>query len=186
MSLIKCPECSREVSDLASSCPHCGFPLNKMEMKPSKFRKPMPKQNTGKLLLSLLTLTIIVVLASAVIARFVEKSDDQVPPKKVSENPYVQQWAGNYEIKVSGYSGSDTEKLSLLADGSAIWMWIHINDEGEEEEQSRKVGSWTASVNKIKTTFALRSGIEDIEYVFNNGVFEEFGNKDRYLKRYKQ
>ncbi len=28
MALIKCPECNREVSDRAASCPHCGCPLN--------------------------------------------------------------------------------------------------------------------------------------------------------------
>lgn len=27
MSLIQCPECAREISDSAVSCPHCGFPL---------------------------------------------------------------------------------------------------------------------------------------------------------------
>lgn len=27
MPMIKCPECGKEVSDLASSCPNCGFPL---------------------------------------------------------------------------------------------------------------------------------------------------------------
>ena len=27
MALIKCPECNKEVSDKASSCPHCGYPL---------------------------------------------------------------------------------------------------------------------------------------------------------------
>lgn len=28
MSLIKCPECGREISDQASSCPNCGYGLN--------------------------------------------------------------------------------------------------------------------------------------------------------------
>ena len=28
MALIKCPECSKEISDKAISCPHCGFGLN--------------------------------------------------------------------------------------------------------------------------------------------------------------
>lgn len=28
MSLISCPECSREISDKALSCPYCGFPLS--------------------------------------------------------------------------------------------------------------------------------------------------------------
>ena len=27
MALIKCPECNKEVSDRAISCPHCGFPI---------------------------------------------------------------------------------------------------------------------------------------------------------------
>ena len=29
MALIQCPECKGEVSDQASSCPHCGYPLQK-------------------------------------------------------------------------------------------------------------------------------------------------------------
>lgn len=28
MSLIKCPECGKEISDQASSCPNCGYGLN--------------------------------------------------------------------------------------------------------------------------------------------------------------
>jgi len=27
VALINCPECHREISDKAESCPHCGFPL---------------------------------------------------------------------------------------------------------------------------------------------------------------
>lgn len=27
MALTKCPECGKEVSTLASTCPHCGYPL---------------------------------------------------------------------------------------------------------------------------------------------------------------
>lgn len=27
MALIKCPECGREVSDRAGSCPVCGYPI---------------------------------------------------------------------------------------------------------------------------------------------------------------
>ena len=28
MSLIKCPECGKEISDTAKSCPNCGYKLN--------------------------------------------------------------------------------------------------------------------------------------------------------------
>lgn len=29
MSLIKCPECGKEISDKAAACPNCGMPLRK-------------------------------------------------------------------------------------------------------------------------------------------------------------
>ncbi|MBK8064969.1 MAG: zinc ribbon domain-containing protein [Betaproteobacteria bacterium] len=42
--LIKCPECTKEVSDQATSCPHCGHPLLKSDswkaLKP-KSRNPV-------------------------------------------------------------------------------------------------------------------------------------------------
>jgi predicted amidophosphoribosyltransferase len=28
MALIKCPECGKEISDLAKACPSCGCPVN--------------------------------------------------------------------------------------------------------------------------------------------------------------
>lgn len=28
MALIKCPECGREISDKAGSCPNCGYPIS--------------------------------------------------------------------------------------------------------------------------------------------------------------
>ena len=31
MALIKCPECGKEVSDTAPSCPNCGYAFNKQE-----------------------------------------------------------------------------------------------------------------------------------------------------------
>lgn len=31
MALINCPECNKEISDKAGSCPNCGLPLNKLK-----------------------------------------------------------------------------------------------------------------------------------------------------------
>ena len=31
MALIKCPDCGKEISSHAESCPHCGYPLKKKE-----------------------------------------------------------------------------------------------------------------------------------------------------------
>lgn len=36
MPIINCPECSKEISDAAPSCPNCGFPLH--QQQPDKFK----------------------------------------------------------------------------------------------------------------------------------------------------
>lgn len=33
MSLVKCPECGREISDCAFACPYCGFPISKVNLE---------------------------------------------------------------------------------------------------------------------------------------------------------
>ena len=35
MALIKCPECGKEISDKAASCPNCGMPLHPFMEKPT-------------------------------------------------------------------------------------------------------------------------------------------------------
>jgi len=36
MSMIKCPECGKEISNKANSCPSCGFTLNQQNTAPAK------------------------------------------------------------------------------------------------------------------------------------------------------
>ncbi|CAM1371385.1 conserved hypothetical protein [Tenacibaculum litopenaei] len=33
MAIIACKECSKEVSDKATACPHCGYPMNPQKVK---------------------------------------------------------------------------------------------------------------------------------------------------------
>ena len=43
MSLIRCPECNKDVSSYAESCPHCGYPIRK-----PPFPKPSVSVNKAK------------------------------------------------------------------------------------------------------------------------------------------
>lgn len=45
MALIECPECKREISDRADSCPQCGYPIASTPIKPETALKPEPNQS---------------------------------------------------------------------------------------------------------------------------------------------
>ena len=47
MALINCPECGREISDKASACIHCGFPLDQESRT-----KPMSNDTLKKIVIS--------------------------------------------------------------------------------------------------------------------------------------
>src|SRR5438132_10229457 len=44
MALIKCPECCNEVSDKATSCPKCGYPLLQMRSPQVEVKESKPKE----------------------------------------------------------------------------------------------------------------------------------------------
>lgn len=54
MALIRCPECNREISDGADTCPHCGYQLAKKreEQKETPFKpvvSPLSKKKSSGL-----------------------------------------------------------------------------------------------------------------------------------------
>ena len=57
MTLAKCPECSREVSDRAVNCPGCGYPLRPSEIK-AEVRALRERVLTGSLWLCLIGLPV--------------------------------------------------------------------------------------------------------------------------------
>lgn len=52
MALINCPECGKEVSNAAESCPHCGYPIKKyvenMQNKRIEYETQQKKENEQK------------------------------------------------------------------------------------------------------------------------------------------
>ena len=68
MALIKCPECKKDVSTEALSCPNCGFPLTKLFNKNSNKKSPAPKSSEWLNKWNLKpTITKIIVFASFII-----------------------------------------------------------------------------------------------------------------------
>ena len=44
MTLIRCPECNKEISDKSQVCIHCGYPLNSGELETSTIINDIQKQ----------------------------------------------------------------------------------------------------------------------------------------------
>ena len=42
MALLKCPECKHDVSDKASACPHCGYPISSPTSTKPRIRNGKP------------------------------------------------------------------------------------------------------------------------------------------------
>lgn len=48
MALIKCPECGKEISDKASSCPNCGYPISNNSFVVSKENQKQTQNNDNE------------------------------------------------------------------------------------------------------------------------------------------
>jgi tetratricopeptide (TPR) repeat protein len=61
MSLIRCPECSKEISSHVSACPHCGYPINIKDINRQKKKhlKPSLLKNAFIIIASIAVLIII-------------------------------------------------------------------------------------------------------------------------------
>ncbi len=90
----------------------------------------------------------------------------------------LEQFSGNYIIKVKGYSsGNEIEKYTLYKDGTAEWRYI---EKPSYKIISLKKGRWNVEPNLIKITIKGNTGEISENYKLKNGKWE-FG--DRYLEK---
>lgn len=48
MALIKCPECGKEISDKASNCPSCGYPIEALSPEGTVKKKGFCFESTNR------------------------------------------------------------------------------------------------------------------------------------------
>ena len=74
MALFQCPECSKEISDKATTCPNCGYALLKEQPTPQAMPIKSKKKKTGCFIV-LIILISVGVLIGGLISKFVNSSD---------------------------------------------------------------------------------------------------------------
>lgn len=92
MSLVKCPECGKEISDRATSCPNCGCPVEKTSIPQGLNNQPpvnKKKKGHGCLIPSIFLLALLIGLCVAVsqgvkdVEEHPEKYDGSVAKKYI-------------------------------------------------------------------------------------------------------
>jgi hypothetical protein len=93
MALIQCKECTKEVSDLAASCPHCGAPVE----------KPKAKSGAGSAVMLLAFMGLVAFFAL---------------PSILSNTSTSVFKHNQFEIRVGGHSGIQFSGAYMLVDRS--------------------------------------------------------------------
>jgi predicted nucleic acid-binding Zn ribbon protein len=136
MALVKCPECGKEISSQASSCPNCGYK-----------KKQEIKFNKSKIIIPIIFLLVIVGVVLVVkhinssmpneLSLALETSKDEVHNKIGTDFVLDQDKYGNdvevYNLKWCGYTG----KLSIAysSDNSTVLNWKWEVDTSEMSNQ---------------------------------------------------
>ncbi len=85
MALFKCPECGKEISDKASSCPGCGYPINRTEIETEQDKINIREKNRGK---NFLTFGGILFLITMVFGLSTANTEASLRAKKITRGLY--------------------------------------------------------------------------------------------------
>lgn len=150
MSLIKCPECDKEISDKVKACPHCGYPLQEevdkaQKVEISSVNITMKKENKKKILISVIAICCVIVCIFGVV--------------KVYKNEKAKQEAIKYEEEVDRYidnidklrvkmisTGAEAEDLLIRT--SKVWYnAIFEKSDAETDKYTKVNGSFVSDFN---------------------------------------
>ncbi len=180
MVLVTCPNCKKEVSDTAITCPHCGFRLKQPEGK-AAIHPTKPGKNSGLGIVSIILGVVgIIVILAVFFSRDKLSSNGLITP--ATKNQFIEKYAGSYTIEVKGSSGESTEAYDLRDNGSAIWIWTEPNGRGGVKVGQKDRGTWSATDTSITIKMQGRMGLVEEEYVLRNGILVNSQLGDRYLK----
>lgn len=115
MALIKCPECGKQVSDAAKSCPGCGCPIAASNSyRSTTSNKPNYKPMIGAA----------VIIGIVVIGIMIGKSSSDKEDNSYRRNSYSYDYSGGY----SDYTSNSYSSSSSGKDASSIFRNLDITD----------------------------------------------------------
>lgn len=114
MSMIKCPECKKKISNQAKACPHCGAPVP--ETKPVQLQSHKTKRGNGCL---------ISVLISICVIAFIVSNSYKSKDNTVSDQTPIVFDAARFWVDENGEKRPmhEQEVISLIGEPESIEEW---------------------------------------------------------------
>jgi len=162
MALINCPECKKEVSSLAKTCPHCGFQLIEDEVQRTNIQSKKTKNKSGCLNWFIIGAVLLIIIYS-----IGSNGDDSSSSSSTSTKKFL---AYNY--------AEDFVEKKIKSPSTATFPGVtekdrHITDIGGG---IYKIKSWVDSQNGfgaiIRTNFSCTIIFEGDNVRCENLIFE--------------
>lgn len=127
MALIKCPECGKNISDKAESCPHCGYSLEK-KSSTTKIISNDTLNNLKSKWNNKYLLILVIVLIGGYFLFFNNSKENTGTTPNTELKPNVN---GNYEFNQNGkyFEFPTNYKVYISKDGS-IYVGKNIDNQG--------------------------------------------------------
>ncbi|MDY0241308.1 MAG: zinc-ribbon domain-containing protein [Rhodospirillaceae bacterium] len=180
MSLVKCPECGKDVSDAATSCPNCGHPIHARPASPpaSSAAPATEKMRTGK---KAPLGSVGAFVALIIVGLLLPDSPGQAAQgnqAKIEEGTQQTQEATQQEqAKIADEAKIRSKLIATAMTPKAIWSDFNANEVGAENKYKDKVISIKGKINIIRTDIAGdpmisfsvdRYGLNTIQCVFSS------------------
>lgn len=157
MSLIKCPECGKEISDAAESCPNCGKPIKQVQHNTNDTVNIVPKKKRGKGCLIAIIVFVLVIIGIASVA------SRQSGKKKSSDDNQI----------TFGEAGDISEELTLVVNGvtetdnilTANGLLSYKPDSGKYAVVNVTISNVSKKSQSLLLNYFKLIGTDDAEYV---------------------
>lgn len=183
MALIKCPECGKEISDKAKSCPNCGYPTDQIAKDVSSNsdaewennRKVDHKKIDLKKILLLLIVAIILCLGIFIISKYINKNNEY----KNAVNNYEN---GNYKEAYAYFSNSDFKDSDKYFEDTLLKYVNQLIEEKDFESADPliKIIENDDERKEIEKKIAYMRGIEAYESGAFKLAIDAFSNVSGY------
>lgn len=166
MALINCPECGKQISDKATKCIHCGYPVNpaNLQNRVEPIESTVKRKSYFKYIIAFVAFLVVLILVLS-IGEDPGKNDSEYAGKLIGN------WVLKYKITLSEMAQSSDLQLPKGMDGIFdIKDYTSYNNDGTW--QSAGTASITKIVDGIPKTMNLSLDSEGT-WQINNGELIE-------------